>query len=365
MSKFISDKNRQIITIVVDLIMIAILILNLLWIVFDWLFGFQGIQEFLQHYLPALYEGYLPVHNDFQYYDFIFVGIFVTELFIRWAIAIKNRKHHRWFFYPFIHWYDVLGCIPVGSLRWLRLLRIFSIVYRFQKLQIIDITKNYIYQQGNKYWGILMEEVSDRVIVNILDGVQTEIKDGSPVTNRIMDEIVEPHKPLLVELITDKLQVVIKESYASYRPELQEYINQRIHTAVKDNSELKLIEKVPVFGDFVSITLEKAIADIVFNVFNGIMADLGNVENDKVVAEVVENALENILTKDKMNLDKVGIDVVMQAIELIKDHVKIQQWKVKEEKDREKRRRAKAIKTAEKQRKKEEKKLLEATDEPT
>lgn len=60
----------------------------------------------------------------------IFVSIFIAELLIRWMVTIHQKTYHKWFFYPVIHWFDVLGCIPVGSFRWLRLLRVFSILYR-------------------------------------------------------------------------------------------------------------------------------------------------------------------------------------------------------------------------------------------
>lgn len=36
----------------------------------------------------------------------------IIELLVRWAIAIINKHHKRWFFFPFIHWYEILAIIP-------------------------------------------------------------------------------------------------------------------------------------------------------------------------------------------------------------------------------------------------------------
>ncbi|MEZ5021997.1 MAG: hypothetical protein R2728_01825 [Chitinophagales bacterium] len=81
---------------------------------------------------------------QFLYYDLVFVGIFVLELSVRWTIAIFRNTYAKWFFYPFIHWYDVLGCIPLSSFRALRLLRVFSMFYRLNRLGIIDMRSTYI-----------------------------------------------------------------------------------------------------------------------------------------------------------------------------------------------------------------------------
>ncbi len=89
---------------------------------------------------------------------------------IRWAVAIARGTYHRWFFYPFVHWYDLLGCIPVGSFRWLRILRVVSLMFRLQKMGVVDFRDTYIGRSVIKYYRILVEEVSDRVVINVLEG---------------------------------------------------------------------------------------------------------------------------------------------------------------------------------------------------
>jgi uncharacterized membrane protein YhdT len=60
-----------------------------------------------------------------------FILFLITELLVRWAIAIIN-KHHLAGFFPFIHWYEILAIIP--HLRFLRLFRAGIIAYRLHEL---------------------------------------------------------------------------------------------------------------------------------------------------------------------------------------------------------------------------------------
>ena len=108
---------------------------------------------------------------------------------------------NNWIAYPFIHWYDVLGCIPVGGFRSLRLLRIISIVFRLHKKGIIDIRSTWWYKLINRYYCMLAEEVSDRVVVNIINGTQKEIEAGAPITDKLIEQIIKPRQELIVEFI--------------------------------------------------------------------------------------------------------------------------------------------------------------------
>ena len=326
-------KSRDARILVVDLVMMLILIANLVLILFDLLFSSDLIQQYLSRWFPAFYEFYLvEVHQDFFAIDIWFVAIFVVELLIRWGIAIKNNTYYRWFFYPFIHWYDVLGCIPVGSFRFLRVLRVISITVRLQKLKIIDITKTYLYAIFNKYLNILTEEVSDRVVVNVLSGVQDEIKHGNPIATRIMEEVVEPKRAVIVEWLSHRLQMIVGEAYENYNEDLRQYVELRIKTAVDNNPEISNISKIPVIGGTLADNLEKAINDIVYNIINQSIKDLGSPQNKVIIDDMTHLSIDAFSMKEQdSQLDYVAREIVVESLELIKDQVKIQQWKLKEE----------------------------------
>lgn len=314
--------------------MIIILLTNLFWIIFDWLFTFSSINTFLSEYLNGFYTYYLPIHDKFWFYDYLFVTVFISELLIRWIIAIKNKTYHRWFFYPFIHWYDALGCIPIGSWRVLRVFRIISILLRLQSLQIIDLSKNFIFKKINKYFGILMEEISDRVIVNMIEGVQDELNKGTPIIKRVIDEIIYPKKQILVEMITVQLREVLNEAHPKYENELKGYVNHRVSLSIDKTPEVKIINKVPVFGSVVSSAIEKIVSDVVFNVINDLLTDISSSKNTEIVNNVTETFFESVLFNIKSEQNSVFEEIISDALELVKDNVKIQQWKLKEIEER-------------------------------
>jgi hypothetical protein len=266
------------------------------------------------------------------------VTVFVVELLIRWGIAIKEKRYQRWFFYPFVHWYDVLGCIPVGEFRFLRILRVISIMLRLQKLEIIDLTKTYLFDRIAKYMNILVEEVSDRVVVNVLENIQDEIHEGTPVSDRVITEVIMPQKTLLVEWLSQRLQTVSSDAHRTYKEDIQQYVEKRIADAVNNNKEIKDIGIIPVFGSMISRNLERAISDIVFSVVNGIIQDLASTHNREIVSDLTDLTLETILVQgndEKANL--MVKEMVLQSIEIVKDQVKVKKWKVKDEREKEER----------------------------
>lgn len=314
--------------------MVAILFINFLWIIFDWLFTFTSINNFLIGYFSNFHSFYLPIHENFWFYDYMFVTIFVSELLIRWFIAIKNKTYHRWFFYPFIRWYDTFGCIPVGSWRVLRLLRVVSILLRLQNLQIIDLSKNFVIKVINKYFSIVIEEISDRVIVNMIEGVQGELNKGIPVIKQIIDEIIYPKKQILVEMITIQVKDLIKDTHPKYENELKDYINHRVGLSIEKTPEVKVINKVPVFGNVLSSAIEKIVSDVVFNVINDLLTDISESKNTEIVNNVIETFFESILINIKSEKNEVFEEIITDALEMVKNNVKVQQWKLKEIEER-------------------------------
>ena len=138
-------KSKYSILIVIDIIMMILLLANLTLILFDWLFSILFLNELLSKYLPDFYKFYdETIHQRFHAIDLVFVLIFLSEFIFSWILAVIQKAYYRWFYYPILHWYDLAGCIPVGSFRFLRVLRIFSILVRLNNLKVINLAKSYV-----------------------------------------------------------------------------------------------------------------------------------------------------------------------------------------------------------------------------
>lgn len=310
--------------------MVGLIIINLLWIIFDTLFASLSFQKLLAKGFPEFTIFYRDtIHVDFVAYDMIFVSIFVAELLIRWAVAIYQKTYHKWFFYPFVHWYDVLGCIPVGSFRWLRLLRVISILYRLQKYEIIDLSNSYPFRFFKKYFNVLVEEVSDRVVVNVLDGVQDEVKTGNPVAGKIMQEVLLPQKQVIIDWLTDKINDITDTVYPPRRAQLRTYVDNIISESISQDVKVAALEKMPVVGGPIVDVIESTVSDIVFSVLDRLVTDVGHEDTDILVKELADIIIERVMEPSEQ-LNEAGRDVILDVLEVIKDEVKVQRWKLNE-----------------------------------
>ena len=220
--------SHQLIWFVIDFLMLGLLIVNLSFIIWDSIYNFVAVQNLLKDYAPALQSTYHPIHERFIFYDLIFVAIFLSEFVLRWGYSIRAKVYDRWYFYPFIHWYDLVGCIPVGSLRFLRILRVISIIYRLHQYKIIDFTNTRLFRFVNFYYEAFMEELSDRIVLKVLSGVQEEVRRGSPLFERIQQDILFPRRDMLSDWISERVAVAAKEGYVPNRGALRAYLENRV-----------------------------------------------------------------------------------------------------------------------------------------
>lgn len=320
--------SHQLSWFIIDFLMLGLLIINLALIVWDSVYSFVAIQNVLQERLPALQAAYHPIHENFIFYDFLFVAVFLSEFFLRWGYAIKAGVYDRWYFYPFIHWYDLVGCIPVGSLRFLRILRVISIISRLQQYKIIDITDTRIYRFFNFYYEAFMEELSDRIVAKVLSGVQHEITLGSPLFEKIQNDILYPRRDMLSGWISQRVAEAAKEGYVPNRGALRNYLEERVDLALQQNVELSRLKYLPVVGTTIRETLEDAVGDIVANVIQQILEDLSSSANHEFIEDIVNAFIRGPDGPESTDTrNEALIALIIEIIEAIKGQVRVKRWR--------------------------------------
>ncbi len=329
--------GKHAILVLIDLVMMLLLFANLTLIVFDWLFAVSVINYAFSEYLPVFHAYYdANIHQNFSLIDLAFVSVFLGEFALSWVLAIINRAYHRWYYYPFLHWYDLLGCIPVGSMRFLRILRFISITVRLQKLQVIDFFDSYLGKKIGKYYSIIVEEVSDRVVVNILEGVQDELTHGGPVVDRIIKDVIRPRQQLIVEWISKRLAYVADRDLVQKKEEINNYVKELVKEGIKSNPEVKALERVPVMGKMAKEAIERTISSTILAMMNQVMNDLASYRNRLLIndsADLILNAIE--FRDDDTALNKMFIEIPVEVLEIVKDQVKVKKWKIKAEAEKE------------------------------
>lgn len=315
---------------VADLAMVLLVLFNLAWLVFNALFAARLVQEGVAWLSPSFHAWYRDeIHPHFLDYDMVFVAIYVVELLLRWGIAIVRGTYHRWFFYPFVHWYDVLGCIPVGSFRWLRVLRAVALLWRLQQVGVIDLRDTWLVRTVRKYLDILTEEISDRVVVNVLDGLHEELARGNPVVHRIGSEVLAPRRAEFVDWLAGRAQIALAQAYEGQRGDLHAYLARIVAEGMDGSVELRRLEALPVVGPALASSLDVAVTDIARTIADRAAEDLASPAGRERLARTLAESLDAALVDDA----RIGVlvrDALLESIALVKQQVGVQQWKLRE-----------------------------------
>jgi hypothetical protein len=308
---------------IVDLLMLTLLFINLIWLLFDSLYATEAFKTVLSSLNTNIVEGYAPVHENFTLYDLAFVGIFLSEFCLRWVAAVVRKTYMRWYFFPFIHWYDLVGCIPLGGARIFRFLRVLSILYRLQKYQIIDLRSTAVYRFIMFYYDVLVEELSDRIVIKVLSDAQKDIAAGSPLIEDISQQVIATRLPILTQWVSS-VMVHIGESieHNEHGESVRNHVQKSVGRAVRGNSQVSTLKLVPVLGNTIERTLEKSVTDIVTQSIINLLKDI----TPEKIDDFVENGLGRFSSEDHM-LDQEVLLIVNECLELVKYHVSQQRWK--------------------------------------
>lgn len=319
-----------------DILMIILILFNLGWIIFEYSFSFESFQNIVDWISPKFNAWYgSRISPNFFIYDLFFVAIFITELIFRWIIAIVRKTHYKWYYYPFIHWYDILGCIPLSTFRALRLLRVFSLFYRLQRRGIIDMTSTFVYRQSNRYLKILTEEVSDRVVVNVLNGVQDELQRGNPVADRVIKEVLLPKQHILATWMAKRVGDITLQTFEKNEHVIRRVLDEALDKSIRNNKEVARLKYLPGAGNLITDILNDSVRDVTFNSIKASIVAFSDPQNNAgLINDASHFTMEALLEEhegDDQSLDDLVTDISVNILEIVKDEVKIQQWKVEEE----------------------------------
>lgn len=314
---------------VTDAVMMLLILLNLGFFVFDWSFTHDFFRNFIYRLSPQFHAYYGDhVHPDFILYDLWFVVIYVTEIVIRWVIALVRRTYSRWYMYPLVHWYDVLGCIPIGTFRWLRLLRVFAVMTRMHKLGVIDLKQTLFFEQGIKLWEIFMEELTDRVFVQVLESAKQEILKEDKSNNSAIADIIKPHQEALARWITTRVLHVTEVNYTKYRGDLKQLIDTTITDAFTASEQMKKMEKIPLVGSQITHALQATLQDIVFQLLDSSAKSVYE-KNGELYQEALTSTIDTLVKEEKdEEINQIVKDIVVSAIEKVQADIGEKRWMV-------------------------------------
>jgi hypothetical protein len=248
----------------------------------------------------------------------------ITELAVRWAIAIVNKHHARWWFFPFIHWYEILAIIP--HLRFLRLFRAGIIAYRLHELGYKVVPDN-IRIKALFYYSVVMEELSDRVVITVIDGVRQELETSSSHKD-IIHDLVDHHRQLFTVALSSILQESLAKTLQAQQPIITQKVGIIVNQAIEDTPELtQLLRLIPIVGGRIEQQIQSIGQRLGENISAGLIEPFTNGsvnqpnENYLFIAEKVSE-----LNIDNKYLEELVESVVFESLAAIRKQVKVKQW---------------------------------------
>ena len=301
-----------------DTIMMVAIVLDLLLMGFDTLMlsSFMAKIANWLGFVDSIVSYQQGWHEPLKVAGGLFTIFLVAELVVRWLIAIVQKRYYRWFFFPFVHWYEVLGCAP--QLRALRLLRVGVIGYRLHELGYKVLPASWL-ATIKFYYQMIMEEISDRVILTAIDNIRTEISNAD---GHLVKNIIDKHRDDIQKVIVEVLQ-------QEATPLLQstEQVGIAIQQALTDTPELhRILRLIPIAGSLIESQMHSIGQHIGENLTLSLTTNLTKPQTLTLMYEEIAKSLVQIDVTSPA-LEKLVRDIIEDSLTSLANQFRIQQWK--------------------------------------
>ncbi|MGJ8516575.1 ion transporter [Carnimonas bestiolae] len=308
-----------------DAIILVLVVLSLVLILFDSFYRYTPLPWLLNLVWPALDHQAHWLSEHASQIDLWFLSVFWIDIIAGWLVAIAQHRYHRWFFYPFVHWYDVLGSLPITNFRWFRILRVIGLMVRLQKSGCVDFTQWRFFLFFQKYYNIVMEEISDRVAVKLLTTVQDDIRHDGDIGTSIKESVIEPQRVQLSEQIATRAAALINEVRTHTSTNVEGYLVDSTRKVLENNANIRMLKSLPL-GKQLSNTLESAMIDVLKQLLQETNKGLDSAEFTSSVERIVGHCVSDVLAHP--TLDEGQFETMMvDTLEMLKARVEKKRWK--------------------------------------
>lgn len=313
---------------VYDIFMMAIIFINLICLATNaflftnfasWLFDLIQQPQILSFYKIHLHPWVDKTENWF-------ISFLIFELLLRWVIAIIYKHHQRWFFFPFVHWYEILAIIPY--LRFLRLIRAGVIAYRLHELGY-QIIPQKILNRGQFYYRVIMEELSDRVVLTVIDGVKKEL-DHSSTHKKIIHDLVNHHRTLFAQTLSQILQESLASELRLRQETISKGVGKIVTQAIEDTPELtQILKLLPIVGGRIEQQIQSIGQRLGENITQGLILPFteGSVQRPNSTYVLISEKISQLNIENEA-LEKLVESVVYESLEAVRKQMAVKQWQL-------------------------------------
>lgn len=315
------------VALVYDFLMMGLIIFNLFCLsanaflmsdYAEWLFNFVQLPQVLDFYEQAL-------HPWVKTTEGWFTSFLAIELAIRWLIAIGFKHHQRWWFFPFIHWYEIISILPM--FRFLRLGRAFAIAYNLHSHGYKVIPQRW-YARGNFYYRLVMEELTSRIVLTIINAVKHELST-STTHKKYIEDLVNHHREMLATALTDVLQESLGKELQAQRHEIAKNVGVVVNKAIEDTPELsQMLRLIPLVGGRIEQQIQSIGQRLGENISQGLLQPFTHQSShqENATYRMIANKVSQIAIENNPEIDRLVESAVFESLEALREQVKIKQW---------------------------------------
>lgn len=267
------------------------------------------------------------LHQPLRTAGGFFTVFLIAELLVRWGIAIYTKVYYRWFFFPFVHWYEVLGCSP--QLRALRLFRVVIIGRRLYQLGYQVLPQPWIVRI-KFYINLLLEELSDRVILTTIRNYRAQLTDPKIQQSIIQSAIGNNRDAIesaLLSLLKQELTPKLLKLKAAQQQGLASDIGVAVESGLANAPELRrYLKMIPIAGGLIESQLLSVGHSIGENVVTALTDFLLDPERLEALFTILAHDIAMIDT-DNAELEALIARLITASLDEFEAQIKVQQWK--------------------------------------
>lgn len=331
--KPLRSKTSAMLSLLYDIAMLMVIVIDLTLIGVDLLlmskFSAQvAVWLSLTEYLSIYTES---IHHPLRVLGGFFTIFLIVELGLRWLLSIFSREYTRWFFFPFAHWYEVLGCFP--QFRALRLLRAFFIGRKLYQLGYQVLPKKWI-TTGKFYYDVMFEELSDRVILTATGNIRQQFADEQ-ANQRFINDTLNKNRPHIQAMLTSVLkQELTPQLHQLANSEATRALSVEVGLSVQDalnnTPELRrYLRMIPIAGGLIESQLHIVSQNIGENITKTLFTHLTQSKITDAIIDEIAQTIANV-NLNNPELETLVTNIVNDSLTAFEQQVKVQQWKHQE-----------------------------------
>lgn len=312
-----------------DILILLVIIVGLLMVGIDALL-MSGVGDSLATWTqqqPLLQQYRSAWHQPIRAAEEWITVFLIAELSLRWMLAIVQQRYHRWFIFPFVHWYEVLGCFP--AFRALRLLRAVAIARKLHQMGY-QVVPQRMLKFAQFYYNVILEEISDRIVINVIDGIERELKNSTTHGHLIRD-LIEQHREQIQAATAELLQSGLAPALAQQQQQIRQGVGEAVQRAIAQTSELQqLLRLMPMIGGRIEQQIQSIGKQLAENIASELAQPFSQPATTPQLANPVLTQISEQIAAipiDTPKLEALVESLVYESLEMLRKQVAVQQWK--------------------------------------